>query len=341
MGAGRVLIGTLLIGTVLLVVTGTAGLDLTPTPQQDDALTVERTEFVVTVDANGTATWTITYQFELTDADTEAAFDALAADIEANSSRYTDHLEAEFAPLVATAEADTDRTMTLRNRSVETASPDAETGVLTYRFEWTNFAAVAGPDIRIGDAIAGVDLPAGAELTITWPESHRLDAVTPAPTVEGPTAVAWEHTDATFGPEEPQITVTSQVDSPVAGLGWPHLIGAAVVIALVFLLAIHGTLAIAGLLLAKAAPEGGAAEPPGTTGSDDQPSTVASGPEAQVEQVLVANDGRLTNAQLAAALEWPQAEVDAVTEEMAAAGTVKRADLGDTTLVVLPDDTAD
>lgn len=341
MHPGRVLACVVFLGLAVFVATGAAAVDLQPTPDPD-VLEPELIELDVAVESDGTAVWTVTYQFAMSDAEAQAAFESLAAAVAANTSTYRDHFAAELAPVVTAATENTDREMAVENITVDTEVQNDETGKLVYRFEWTDFAVVDGEDLHIGDAIAGGPLPAETELTISWAEQYRLDAVTPTPTVEGPTAVAWQGTDTTFGADEPRVIATADIDSPVAGLGWPYLVGGAVLIAAVFIVTIHGVLAIAGAVLATAAAQDRDGPPrdtapEATTDTPEDTHEEATTVDEQLEELLAANNGRLTQAQLTAALDHSPKQVESALTELATAGTIDTAEVGETTFVVLVD----
>jgi len=166
---------------------------------------------VMTVDlqADGDAQWAVSYRTRLDDDNTTAAFESLQSDIRANTSTYTDEFGARMNRTLRTAENATGREMTLRNLAVtaETETLPQEYGVVTYRFEWTNFAAVDGDQLRAGDAVAGLFLDEESTLRMSWPEGYERTSVTPASDRSDDTSVAWDGR-LEFGPEEPNLVLT-------------------------------------------------------------------------------------------------------------------------------------
>ncbi|MCF2208379.1 hypothetical protein KVP02_12075, partial [Halobacterium salinarum] len=94
-----------------------------------------------------------------------------------------------------------------------------ETGVLTLRFTWTNFAAVDNETITV-DAFSGSwfgDLRAGQQLRVRPPENYQADDVSPNTNVVGG-AYQWEGGQA-FAADEPSLVF---VPSPgLSGTGIP------------------------------------------------------------------------------------------------------------------------
>ena len=138
----------------------------------------------VDLQADGDAQWAISYRTRLDDDNTTEAFQSLQDDIEADPGTYTSDFGDGMGQTVARAENTTEREMSLRNLTVtaETEALPQEYGVVTYRFEWTNFAAVEGGELRAGDALSELFLDAESTLRISWPESYERTSVTPSPT---------------------------------------------------------------------------------------------------------------------------------------------------------------
>jgi hypothetical protein len=169
----------------------------------------------VDLQTDGDASWTIEYRIRLNDENTTAAFESLQTDIEANESAYTATFEDRMQATARAAENATGREMAVRNVSVGATRQQLpqEYGVVTYRFEWTNFARVDGDTVRAGDALAGLFLDRQTTLVIGWPEGYGVTDVAPTPDERRDDAVSWVGpTD--FGTGEPSVSLSAGATPP-------------------------------------------------------------------------------------------------------------------------------
>jgi hypothetical protein len=137
-----------------------------------------------------------------------------------------------MASTAATAESATGRNMTVSNATVtaERRELPQAYGVLTYRFEWTNFAAVDGDRLRVGDAVDGLFLDGSSSLIVSWPEGYRLAEATPEPSETRERSVVWNG-PVDFSAGQPRIAVAPA--GPLSGLpaaGIAALLAALVVV---------------------------------------------------------------------------------------------------------------
>ena len=148
----------------------------------------------VELQADGDASWAVHYRTRLDDDNTTAAFESLQADVSADPTAYTADFGDRMNRTIATTENATGREMALRNLTVatETEALPQEYGVVTYRFEWTNFAAVEGDQLRAGDALSGLYLDEESTLRIDWPAGYERTSVDPSPTRSDEQTVAWD-----------------------------------------------------------------------------------------------------------------------------------------------------
>ena len=161
-----------------------------------------------TVQPDGDAVWETQYRVRLATDDEEQAFEELRADVESNQSAYTDRFGERMRATADAAENATGREMTVTNVTVtaERSELPQTYGVLTYRFEWSNFAAVDGDRLLVGDAVDALFLDDSTSLIISWEDGYRLGEVSPSPTETRDGAVVWEGpVDFTEG--EPRVTV--------------------------------------------------------------------------------------------------------------------------------------
>ncbi|MFD1571640.1 DUF7345 domain-containing protein [Halorubrum laminariae] len=160
------------------------------------------------VDADGNATWEIQYRVRLATDEEEQAFADLQTDVDANTTTYTDRFRERMVATAAAAENATGREMAVTNVTVtaERRELPQSYGVLTYRFEWRNFAAVDGDRIVAGDAVDELFLDDGTSFIISWPESYRVVEATPAPAETRDVSIVWRGpTDFTAG--EPRVSL--------------------------------------------------------------------------------------------------------------------------------------
>ncbi|AUG48773.1 hypothetical protein BVU17_15030 [Haloarcula taiwanensis] len=303
---------------------------------------------VMTADVNpdGTADWTVAYRLRLDDDNTTQAFEDLRTDIQANPAAYTDRFERRMQRTAGAAENTTGREMAVKNVTV---SAREETfgqtyGVITYRFQWTNFAAVSGDRVEIGDALSGLFLDSETSLTLRWPADYQADSVAPQADERGNASVTWRG-QQTFGEAEPRVVVNSR-DSAGGDSGSNGLL-------------IGGILALVGIAAGVYAlrrygiPNGNApAEPPASmVDSDDPEAESAAGTDAdagtppvellsneeQVLQLLESNGGRLKQQQVAGELDWTDAKTSQVIGGLREEEKVETFRIGRENVVTLPD----
>jgi len=162
----------------------------------------------VTVEPDGDAVWEAQYRIRLATDDEEQAFEDLRADIEADPGSYTGRFSERMSSTAAVAENATGRDMAVTNTTVtaERRELPQSYGVLTYQFEWSNFAATDGDRIVVGDAVDGLFLDEGSSLIVSWPDEYRLSESSPSPTETRDSAVVWQGpVDFTAG--EPRVTL--------------------------------------------------------------------------------------------------------------------------------------
>lgn len=186
----------------------------------------------VSLAANGSAGWEISYRMRLETDNETAAFESLEADVRTNESAYLDPFAAGIQTTVDDAESATGREMAATDFDVATSvtTIPRRYGVVTYRFTWSGFAAVEGEELTAGDALAGFFLDAeSTSLTVRWPAGYEATSVTPEPTERGDRSVTWTG-PLTFGPDGPTVAI-----APAGGSTVPLSVvaGAGVVLLLV------------------------------------------------------------------------------------------------------------
>lgn len=312
----------LICGAILLP----GALGATTMAEEDLDVDADATVLSATLDADGDAVFALEYRIELTDDEEAAAFEELAAEIDANESTYLAQFEERFAPTVAAAADATDRDMTMEELSVETEQrfTDRQVGVVTFSFTWTQFASVDGTQLTAGDALEGLLLTEDMSLVFTWPDGYHLGEVSPSPDSEHSGGVSWNG-PRDFGPDEPRVVVSTD-DTAVATDDWfsvPLLVGAVIVVAL--------ALGAGGWYYRRE--QGGSigAEQPSAPPDDELLSN-----EEQVLKLVEDRGGRMKQQEVAEALEWTDAKTSKVVGNLREAGDLESFRLGRENVLRLP-----
>ncbi|WP_251342316.1 DUF7345 domain-containing protein [Haloplanus halophilus] len=229
---GRVVAVTVAVLLVAATVPGIGAVASAPTssPAQvsggsllQQGIDTDSVRLIVSVDRNGSASWTVQYWTRLDDENTTAAFESLQAEIEENPSNFSDRFASRMRSTVSTAENATGREMTATEFGVsaETRTPP-QYGVITYRFRWHGFAAVDGDTIRVGDAIEGLFLDDRTRLVVEWPSDYATTRASPEPDERRSDAVVWRGAETSFVSGEPTIVLepdATATPTTVAGAG--------------------------------------------------------------------------------------------------------------------------
>lgn len=338
--AGRSLVGLLITVAVVasLVQVGGAGIDGIggdPTEQSDDfpepalqsAAPAENYDGLgvqIRVHSNGTASWEVDFRYELADDAAQEAFEQVRRNVTNPPGEFVTLMQ-ESA--VATAEETTGRSMELRNGVVRTnrSVPAGRFGVVSYRFQWTNFAAQPADDrLEVGDALGEFRLDRNSTLTVEWSDGLARQSVTPEPDASRERLVGWEGPlqFRTVGPTI-ELTVTG------AGGGLPLVpVGMLAVVLLV-----GGAVGLA--ILWKWREEEGATGPaPG--GGQTAPNDELLSDEERVLQLLDANGGRMKQQDLIDKVDWSRTKASDVVNEMHEAEQIEVFRLGRENVLTLP-----
>jgi len=337
-------------GTLVVVIVAIALLVPTATGAGFGGLeqqSVDPDVVVMTADvgSDGSADWTVAYRIRLDDDNATQAFEDLQADIQANPSAYTDRFESRMQRTAGAAENTTGREMAIENVTVSTREETfGQTyGVVIYRFQWTNFAAVSGDRLEIGDALSGLFLDSETSLTVRWPADYQADSVAPGADERGNASVTWRGQQE-FGTDEPRVVVSPADAAGEDGGNGPLIAGLLALIAI----------GAAAYALQRYGVFGGGepAEPPASmTESDDSDVAPAAGTDAdagappaellsneeQVLQLLESNGGRLKQQQVAGDLDWTDAKTSQVIGGLREEDKVETFRIGRENVVTLPD----
>jgi hypothetical protein len=294
----------------------------------------------VTVRPDGTAEWTVEYRLRLENESQVEGFESLREDVESNASSYRSSFVDVVSPSVERAAAETGREMTLQNASVAT-DREPLAGVVSYRFEWTNFAAVDGDRLLVGDALSGFYVDERTTLRVDWPAGYEAASVTPAPDDRADDAATW-HGRTDFGADEPWIELT-----PAGGDLPLRLVAVAAVL-------LAATLGVVGLVRAGIGPssdgdvaadatagdEAGAAgdDAVASDGTDDQVPMELLSNEERVVAILEERGGRMKQQAIADALDWDDSKTSRVVTELREAEAVEVFRIGRENVVTLPEE---
>lgn len=340
---------------LLLVTAGTAGAFGQSGTEQVDVET-DSTQLTVDVQSDGNATWAVTYRISLDDETDTEAFESLRQDVQNDSTPYTDRFGDRMRRIAATAENETNREMAIRNVTVETRT-QVDTGLLVYRFEWTNFAAVDGDTVRAGDAIDQFYLDSTTSLRIRWPEGYERSSSDPPPTSTEDGEITWQG-QLSFDPGEPRVVVVPEGETPTGTTqqqgGGTNTDGTTtpagdagsggLPTALLLVLAVLVVGAAALLYTRREALVGDDESEGESAGGDGDDGDDAAGPppellsnEERVLRLLEENGGRMKQKKVAEQLDWTAAKTSQVVGDLRDDDELESFRLGRENVLTLPD----
>lgn len=288
----------------------------------------------VGLEADGNATWAVSYRYRLDDNESETAFESLRADILNDSAAYEDRFADRMRLTLRDAENATGRRMALQNMTVTTKRVQLpqEYGVVVYRFTWTNFSAVDGDRIRAGDAVGGLFLTDGTSLSFTWVEGYHRRTVTPEPDRTRERTVTWTGPQD-FEPGQPRIELQPGMPTAAGGAPGDDQTGFGTVVewlgslppVAVGLGALVGIGAVLAFLV----------------GWRESPAERAAGSELltneeQVLGLLEDRGGRTKQQELASSLDWTDAKTSKVVRQLREDDEVEVVRIGRENVVALP-----
>ena len=274
-------------------------------PPDVENLSADSTSFEVAVESDGTAVWTVQYRVQLDDEATTEAFENASERIDRAPLRYTGPFKELIEESAAVASEETGREMVIRNVSVRARKFPNGVGAVTYRFEWTGFAATPGNRIETGDALAGFDVrDEESKLFVQWPSGYEAETVRPAPDDQRNRTVVWEG-PVEFGPNEPEIVV---VGGPLQRVP---------VTPALTLIAVLAVGAVGWLWRRGDAPAAGDGEAGAAVADADEgvPEELLSDAE-RVINLLEANGGRMKQQDVVGELEWSETKTSQVVNDL-------------------------
>ena len=320
---------------------------------QTDRELTPSTTFRIDLQADRSAEWTVTTEYELTTESQQAAFDDIAADFESgNTAGGLD--VALYENFAARTSEQTGRPMEIQDVDRE-SSRSGEVGELTLSFRWTGFLEADGERLIFDDAIAAGDetawlttLSERQEVRITTPPGYAITSAN-VDFSDNTVVVTGPHSFETD--EFIQITLE---ESAITGPSW-ELLAAAVVV---------GIAIIGGAFLLRRGDEPGdsqtaavdtnggvdTADPAGDEGTDDPdgPETDADEPDDEADLSLLADDervlrllerngGRMRQADIVTETQWSDAKVSQLLSSMADDDAITKLRIGRENLISLPD----
>jgi hypothetical protein len=366
--AGLVVAGLIVLA---LVAVATGGADALEGQLEQIDIDADTVTLHAGVQSDGDATWEVTYRIRLEDENATAAFEQLQADIDASTAAYLDRFGGRMERTVAGAENATGRQMAVRNLTVDTnreTQPQVEYGIVTYRFEWTNFAASDGEVLRVGDAIDQLFLEGDSSLRVTWPDGYVVDSRTPAPTREDETELVWQGR-LDFDAGEPRVDIVPADETPTATPGdatggTPSPTGTSTVtetpagpgtepgtgsgglpmgfLLLVAVLAVLGSAWVVTrdavtLPIGETSDGDAGGDESGAVESDDGPPPELLSNEERVLGLLEERGGRMKQKEVADQLDWTAAKTSQVVGDLRDEGELDSFRLGRENVLTLPE----
>ncbi|WP_302082081.1 DUF7345 domain-containing protein [Salinibaculum rarum] len=178
----------------LLLVSATGGAAATaPTgTQQTHDGAAEPPAFVVDLQSDGAATVTVSYTYDLSDADRKAAFEELQNSTDARSD-FRDRFESRLRSVAATTENATGREMSVADATLEFRT-DGDTGIVTAAVEWDGLTAVDGDQLTLTEPFAS-GFTTERAFHVIVPDEYTVSSVTPSPDQQTAGHLTW--TDGT------------------------------------------------------------------------------------------------------------------------------------------------
>ena len=330
---------------------------------QTDRELTPSTTFRIDLQADRSAEWTVTTEYELTTDSQRAAFDDLAADFESESAAGGQDVTL-YENLAARTSEQTGRNMEIQDVD-RSSSRNGEVGRLVLSFRWTGFLEADGERLIFDDAIAAGEetawlttLTERQELRITTPRGYAITSAN-VEFSDNTVVVTGPHTFET----DEFIEITLE-ESAITGPSW-ELLAAAVVV---------GIAIIGGAFLLRrgeepagsqttvdtnggvdtADPADGDAGDPEASGApntadttanadaDDEPDTPEEdlsllADDERVLRLLERNGGRMRQADIVESTGWSDAKVSQQLSSMADDDAITKLRIGRENLISLPD----
>ncbi|WIV68419.1 helix-turn-helix transcriptional regulator [Natrialbaceae archaeon AArc-T1-2] len=298
-------------------------------------------EYRIELHENGSASWTVEYQYRLDDDNDTVDWERLEADVNENREAYLAAFEERWDETLTEAENETDREMQATDFSLETDESAAahEYGYVRFTFEWDSFAHVEVNRIEAGDALVGFELDERIKLDVSWPEAYNDSAIEPQPDDRRETAAIWDGEETDFREDEPRVEVIETGGAPVESPDESESLVSLPLLAAIGV-AVVALIGAAGWLVTRNGRTEIDAE---TSSSDDPDATDATPPpellsnEERVLRLLEQHGGRIKQQDVVSELEWTEAKTSQVVGELREAGEIDVFRIGRENVLTLPD----
>lgn len=183
---------------------------------QDEQPEPDNTVTRIQLHPDGSATWEINIRTQLETTDQQDAYEQFQEDFRANKSQQKETFRTQIEGIVADAETTTGRNMSTTGFQASTSiqSLPQKWGVLTYRFQWENFAQTTDNTVRMGDVFGGgYFLSETDSMVVMTPEKYTVESISPSADKQDNTTVTWEG-KRDFGDDEPRLEATAQQNQP-------------------------------------------------------------------------------------------------------------------------------
>ncbi|WP_226005639.1 helix-turn-helix transcriptional regulator [Natrinema salinisoli] len=313
----------------------------------------------IALDENGTAHWSVTVRTRLANDSEVDDYEAFQEQFRADRETYVEQFERRMTGVVSNAAESTDRNMTASSFRAETSIQEVprQWGRVTYSFTWTNFGAVDGDEVAVGDVFeGGFYLDDDDRLQIAPPNGYTPTATAPPPDERDGTTVVWAGPES-FADHRPTVRfepADSAVDSDREGTNsWgrmPLVVGGSILLVAIAAIAVSVTSqrGFRRRLRSSLPVLTDGATDPAATGTDDglgaerdgdeSAGTPASSPaspasdlatdEDRVRTLLERNDGRMRQAAIADELDWSASKTSRVLSGMAEDDAVEKLRIG-------------
>ncbi|WP_440766768.1 helix-turn-helix transcriptional regulator [Natronorubrum sp. DTA7] len=324
---------------------------------QEDEEPVEREELDeadevhidVSLTENGSATFGVDYRYFLeNENNTEAEWDELTNDIEADPEAFAAAEMDDWDEIRADGQNATDREMNLSNAtiSIDESTAPRHIGHVQFTFEWSSFAHVELTEITAGDALPGFTLVDGTTLQITGPEDYAVHDHEPTADNTEPNAVYWDGAGTEFNDDQPRVVFIENGDSG-AEVTEPDEGPPTTWLAVAAALGLLATGAMIGWWLRHGRSDG--PDPGGDVTASPSPpegsSNNAAGPppellsnEERVLRLLEERGGRIKQQEVVAELDWTEAKTSQVVGSLREGDEIEVFRIGRENVLSLPEE---
>ncbi len=165
------------VALVLVSATGGAAATATTDTQQTHDGSAEPPAFVVDLQENGSATVTVSYTYNLSDADRKDAFEEFRNSTDARND-FRDRFESRFRSVANNTANETDREMSVSDATLDFRT-EGDTGIVTTTVLWDGLAAVDGDQLTVTEPFAS-GFTTERTFHVIIPDDYIVSSVTPS-----------------------------------------------------------------------------------------------------------------------------------------------------------------